>query len=148
MAFTREELLENNLMSPVVPPVNPDEGLVQLAMAKGSKGKVPFMREPTFKPDPILELDIDIPLQLEKGKSLEEMQSERLNLQTETDVLAKDKKAMEKDPAVIEGPQEFKDYRNINDISSLRGDFSCVLGPRVTSLELCTGFNYCHFYSP
>ena len=134
MAFTREEFLENDLMSPVVPPVDPNEGLVQLAMAKG-KGKVPFMKDPARKPDPILELDLDIPLQLEKGKSLEEMQSERLNLQTETDVLSKDKKAMEKDPDVIEGPEVFKDYRKINEKIRLNESFIKSLDERIQAIH-------------
>jgi hypothetical protein len=103
MAFTSEELLENDLMSPVVPPVDPNEGLVQLAMAKG-KGKVPFMRDPSVKPDPILSLDLDIPLQIEKGKSLEEMQSDRLNLQTEIDVIKKSDqfKSLEEGPQALD----------------------------------------------
>lgn len=134
MAFTSEELLENDLMSPVVPPVDPNEGLVQLAMAKG-KGKVPFMRDPSVKPDPILSLDLDIPLQIEKGKSLEEMQSERLNLQTEVDVLAKDKEAMEKDPDVIEGPEVFKDYRNINEKIRLNESFIKSLDERILAID-------------
>ena len=138
MAFTREELLENDLMSPVVPPVDPNEGLVQLAMAKG-KGKVPFMRDPIVKPDPILELDLDIPLQIEKGKSLEEMQSDRLNLQTETDVLTKDKEAMEKDPDVIEGPGVFKDYRKINEKIRLNESFIKSLDERIQAIDNAKG---------
>ena len=125
MAFTSEELLENNLMKPVVPPVDPNEGLVQLAMAKG-KGKVPFMKDPARKPDPILELDLDIPLQLEKGKSLEEMQSERLNLKTETDVL--------KDKFVID-PKESRDYKKIDKKIKHNTDVIADLDKRIQAIH-------------
>ena len=138
MAFTREEFLENDLMSSVVPSLNPNEGLVQLAMAKG-KGKVPFMRDPSVKPDPILALDLDIPLQIEKGKSLEEMQSDRLNLQTEVDVLAKDKEAMEKDITPIEGPKVFKDYKNINEKIRLNESFIKSLDERILAIDSAKG---------
>ena len=66
MAFDPEVLEQ------AVPPLNPNEGLVQLAMAKG-KGKIPLMKDPTIRPDPLKELDLDIPLKIEKGKSLEDL---------------------------------------------------------------------------
>ena len=50
MAFDPEVLEQ------AVPPLNPNEGLVQLAMAKG-KGKIPLMKDPTIRPDPLKELD-------------------------------------------------------------------------------------------
>tara|TARA_R100000458_G_C8269411_1_gene244163 strand:+ start:331 stop:2382 length:2052 start_codon:yes stop_codon:yes gene_type:complete len=82
MAFDPEVLEQ------AVPPLNPDEGLVQLAMAKG-KGKIPLMKDPIERPDPIKPLDLDIPLQIEKGKSLEDLKSEKLNLETEITAIEK-----------------------------------------------------------
>ena len=80
---------EPDILEQAVPPLNPNEGLVQLAMAKGKPGKVPFMKDPMSRPDPIKPLDLDIPLQIEKGKSIEDLKSEKLNLETELGELNK-----------------------------------------------------------
>ena len=80
---------EPDILEQAVPPLNPNEGLVQLAMAKGKPGKVPFMKDPMGRPDPIKPLDLDIPLKIEKGKSIEDLKSEKLNLETEITAIEK-----------------------------------------------------------
>ena len=108
MAFDPEVLEQ------AVPPLNPNEGLVQLAMAKGSK-KVPLMRDPTVRPDPLKELDLDIPLKIEKGKSLEDLKSEKLNLETEITAIEKSDqfKSLEEGPIAIDKIQKNEDVINI-----------------------------------
>jgi hypothetical protein len=126
---------EPDILEQAVPPLNPNEGLVQLAMAKGKPGKVPFMKDPMGRPDPIKTLDLDIPLQIEKGKSIEDLKSEKLNLETELGELNKSKEIMEKDPSIIEGPQEFKDYRNINEHIQKNQDVIDILNTQIKAIE-------------
>ena len=108
MAFDPEVLEQ------AVPPLNPNEGLVQLAMAKG-KGKIPLMKDPTIRPDPLKELDLDIPLKIEKGKSLEDLKSEKLNLETEITAIEKSDqfKSLEEGPIAIDKIQKNEDVINI-----------------------------------
>ena len=103
-----------NVLEQAVPPLNPNEGLVQLAMAKG-KGKVPFMKDPMSRPDPISPLDLDIPLQIEKGKSIEDLKSEKLNLETEITAIEKSDqfKSLEEGPIAIDKIQKNEDVINI-----------------------------------
>ena len=120
MAFDPEVLEQ------AVPPLNPNEGLVQLAMAKG-KGKIPLMKDPTIRPDPLKELDLDIPLKIEKGKSLEDLKSEKLNLETEITAIEKSDqfKSLEEGPIAIDKIQKNEDVINIlneqiNDIENTK----------------------------
>ena len=108
MAFDPEVLEQ------AVPPLNPNEGLVQLAMAKG-KGKIPLMKDPTIRPDPLKELDLDIPLKIEKGKSLEDLKSEKLNLETEITAIEKSDqiKSFEGGKEAIDKIQKNEDVINI-----------------------------------
>jgi hypothetical protein len=108
MAFDPEVLEQ------AVPPLNPNEGLVQLAMAKGSK-KVPLMKDPTIRPDPLKELDLDIPLKIEKGKSLEDLKSEKLNLETEITAIEKSDqfKSFEGGKEALDKIQKNEDVINI-----------------------------------
>ena len=95
---------EPDILEQAVPPLNPNEGLVQLAMAKGKPGKVPFMKDPMGRPDPIKPLDLDIPLKIEKGKSIEDLKSEKLNLETEITAIEKSDqfKSLEEGPIALD----------------------------------------------
>jgi len=106
---------EPDILEQAVPPLNPNEGLVQLAMAKGKPGKVPFMKDPMGRPDPIKTLDLDIPLQIEKGKSIEDLKSEKLNLETEIDAITKSDqfKSLGEGPIAFDKIQKNEDVINI-----------------------------------
>ena len=108
MAFDPE------ILEQAVPPLNPNEGLVKLAMAKGPK-KVPLMKDPTIRPDPLKELDLNIPLKIEKGKSLEDLKSEKLNLETEITAIEKSDqfKSFEGGKEALDKIQKNEDVINI-----------------------------------
>ena len=92
------------ILEQAVPPLDPNEGVVQLAMAKGKGKKFSFLDKPMDRPDPIKPLDLDIPLRIEKGKSIEDLKSEKLNLETEINAIEKSKqfKSLEEGPIALD----------------------------------------------